>query len=242
MFKLLQGELYRLLHKKSMYIYFGILAIAYAVLIYVRSGGFTSQSVVEDAVNYFYLLPALAGGFLFAAVYTDDLNSKNLSVLVGYGIDKTKVVITKFILMALVSVLVFMLAVIFHSVMYALLGWAPSAHDGLMLWAIALKYYLTTVAFAVLSGIVVYGLQRTTFAMVLYILLAFNVISGLFSMVLKSFAPTLTAYLMSGISDRIMLAVTSGGSVSMPIIEYALYVVIAGALSVLAFHKKEMEF
>jgi len=242
MLKLLRGELYRLLHKKSAYIYFAALAVAYALVIYVRSGGFTAQSVVDDAVSFFYLLPALVGGFLFAAIYVDDLNSKNLISLVGFGTSKTRIVIAKFILMALLSAVAFALAPLLHSAIYMLLGWAPSAQGWLMIYAVSLKYFLMTVAFAVLSGIVVYGLQRTTFAVVLYLLLAFNVVSSLLSLALKSFAPGLASYLMAGISDRAMTAVASGGSVVAPVLEYAIYVVIAGALSVLAFHKKEMEF
>ena len=242
MLKLMRGELYRLFHKKSMYIYFAALAVMYALVIYVRSGGFTAQSVVEDAMNLFYLLPALVGGLLFSAIYVDDLNSKNLITMVGFGTSKAKIVATKFILMTLLSAVAFALVPLFHCAVYALLGWTPTAHSWLMVYAVSLKYFLITVGFAVLSGIVVYGLQRTTFAMVLYIMLAFNVISGLVALALKSFAPSLTNFLMSGLSDRVMLAVAGGSSVIVPIAEWAVYVVIAGVLSVLAFHKKEMEF
>ncbi|MCL2882722.1 MAG: hypothetical protein FWF45_07575 [Coriobacteriia bacterium] len=242
MLKLMRGELYRLLHKKSMYIYFGALAVTYALVVYVRSGGFSAQSVVSDAMNFFNFLPALAGGFLFAALYTDDLNSKNLIALVGFGVSKTKIVVTRFILMALLSALVFALVPLFHGMLYTLLGWAPAQVAWTTIYAASLKYFLMTVAFAALAGIVVYGLQRTTFSMVLYILLAFNVVSGLITVVLKTFAPNLSNYLMASISDRIMLAAMGSGSLVTPIVLYVAYVACAGALSVLAFHKKEMEF
>jgi hypothetical protein len=101
---------------------------------------------------------------------------------------------------------------------------------------------LTTLAFAALSGIAVYGLQRTTFAIVLYILLAFNIIGSLMAVALGMFAPSLTSYLMSGITNRILTDIISGSTPILPFIEYAVYVTVAVVLSVLAFYKKEMEF
>jgi len=109
------------------------------------------------------------------------------------------------------------------------------------------KFLLSTLAFAALSGIAIYGTQRTTFAFVLYILLALNVVSNLAMMVLNmdfvaSIAPNLSSHLMSGISDRILLALTSGGALLGLAAEYVVYVSIAAALSAVAFNKKEMEF
>jgi len=57
-----------------------------------------------------------------------------------------------------------------------------------------------------------------------------------------SFAPNLGSHLMLGISDRILMAVTSGGALLGLVFEYVVYVVIALVLSAVAFHKKEMEF
>jgi len=238
----LKGEIYRLLHKKSTYLYFAALALGYVLLAYIRSGGFTAESVVSDALTFFNLMPALAGGFLFAAIYLDDLNSKNLAMLVGYGLSKTTIVIAKFLLMFTLSALAFALLPLFHGAVYAVMGWAPTAGNWVALYAISLKYFLMTVAFALVSGILVYGLQRSTFSAVLYLLLAFNIVSGLSSMVLRTFAPGLSNYLMPAISDRVMTAVIQSSSVVLPLVEYTVYIAIAGVLSALVFQKKEMEF
>ena len=86
MLNYMRGELYRLLHKKSLYLFFGALALGYTLVAFVRSGGLGEDSLLGDAANFFGYLPALAGGFLFAAVYTDDLSAKSLATLVGFGI------------------------------------------------------------------------------------------------------------------------------------------------------------
>ena len=242
MIKLINGEIYRILHKKSMYIYFCSLAAGYFLLAFIRSGGFKEESVVSDAVNFFNFLPALAGGFLFSAVYTDDLNSKNLISLVGFGVNKTKIVTAKLILTVLFGTVIFAAAPLFHYAVYAVLGSAASAGMMKIIYAVSLKYLLMSLAFAAVSGIAVYGLQRTTFAVVLYILLAFNLIGGMIAAALKTFAPDLANYLISGITDKIFYALINGGSLTAPVVEYIIYVIIAALISAFVFYKKEMEF
>jgi len=242
MFKLIHGEIYRILHKKSMYIYFCALAAGYFIVSFIRSGGFTEGSAASDAMSMFSLLPALAGGFLFAAIFTDDLNSKNLITLVGYGVNKAAIIIAKFILMVISGIIIFGLAPLYHCAVYALLGHAAAAGMLGPIFAVSLKYLLMTLAFSALSGIVVYGLQRATFAIVTYLLLAFGVIGSLISLALHTFAPGLTAYLASGITDRILSGIIRGDSLTAPVIELIVYVLVALALSAAAFFRREMEF
>jgi len=242
MIRLIHGEIYRLLHKKSMYIYLCALATGYFALSFIRSGGFGENSVVSDAMTMFSLLPALAGGFLFAAIYTDDLNSKNLITLVGYGVNRFTVVLVKFILMALFGAALFGLVPVYHCAVYALLGRVASASMAATIYAVSFKYLLVTLVYSALSGIVVYGLQRATFAIVTYLLLAFGVVGSLISVAFQMFAPSLIGHLVPGVTDRILLGMLSGGSLTLPVIEYLAYTLAGLALSALAFFKKEMEF
>jgi hypothetical protein len=115
------------------------------------------------------------------------------------------------------------------------------------LYAISTKYLLATIGYSALTGIVVYGLQRATFAMVTYILLAFNIVGGLVTVFLANIlgadlASTITDRLVSGLTDRIFVGLIGGGTLAVPSIEYLAYLTIAGAASVIVFGKKEMEF
>jgi len=239
---MIQGEIYRLLHKKSIYIYFAIMAAAYLLFVFVRSGGFGGQSVIDDASSVFYFLPALAGGFLFAAIYTDDLNSKNLITLVGYGLSKTKIVITKIILAALLNLVFFAILPLFHYALYSLFGCPVATGQVAQLYAIASKYLLMTLAYSVISSIVAYGLQRSTFAIVTYILFAFGVVGTLINVLINLLNLNIRDYLLSGLTDKIMIGLIGGDPLVLPIIGYAAYVVVAAVLSTVAFSKKEMEF
>ena len=197
---------------------------------------------MSDASTFFNFLPALAGGFLFSAIYTDDLNSKNLTTLIGFGMSKAKIVVSKLILMVLFGIIVFGLAPLFHCAVYSVMGCPVSPSMLSIIYTVSLKYLLMTLAFTTLSGIVVYGTQRTTFSFVMFILLAFGVISGLIMTALNTFSPALASFLITGITDKIINAIIGSGSLAVPVIEYIIYVVIAAALSALAFNKKEMEF
>jgi len=242
MLKYIHGEIYRLLRKKSMYIYFGMLAVGYILITYIRSSGFTPESILNDAYTIFGFLPVLVGGFLFAAIYTDDLSSKNLIPLVGFGLRRITIVISKLILMALFGTIIFGLAPLLHIVVYSVLGFPATSNVWMMIYATSLEYLLTTLAFAALAGVAVYGLQRTTFAIVLYLLLALNIISQLLVMMLGSHVPNLTNYMIGSITDRIFNAITDSGSLTLPVIGFVTYVLIALVLTTLAFNKKEMEF
>jgi ABC-type transport system involved in multi-copper enzyme maturation permease subunit len=242
MLKLIQGEIYRVLHKKSMYVYFGVLAIAYILLAFIRSGGFSETAIVKDAITFFSFCPALVGGFLFAAIYSDDLNSKNLITLVGFGIGKTKIVLAKFMLAILFGMVCFGIMPLFHSAVYALFGYTATASQIAMLYAVSLKFLLMTLAYCTLSSIVVYGLQRATFAVVAYILFSFSVISTLLIAVINILGLDFYSHLFSGITDRIMTGLVSGGPLISPVIEYCAFVLMAVAFSALSFSKKEMEF
>ena len=242
MFKLIRSEIYRLLHKKSMFIYFGAMAAGYLLLAFIRSGGFTEGSIVSDANSLFTLLPALAGGFLFSAIYTDDLNSKNLISLVGFGVNKLTIVVAKFVLSVLFGAVVFGIVPIYHCAVYTALGQTATISMAAAIYAASLKHLLAYLAYSALSGVVVYGLQRATFAIVTFILLAFGVVGSLASLALHTFAPNLVRHLVSGITDRILMGMISEEPLIMPVIEYIFFVLEALVLSQIAFYKKEMEF
>jgi len=242
MFKLIRGELYRVLHKKSLYMYFGILTLGYVLLAIMRSGGFNNNSVVGDASNLFYLTPALVGGFLFSAIYTDDLNSKNLITLIGYGLRKSNIVIVKMILTAFFVTVFFGLLPLFHSAIYIGFGYTVAASQLAAVYALSVKYLLTTLVYIGISSIVVYGSQRPTFSFVSYILLAFGVIGNLLAMAAHMMNLNISDYLISGITDQINVGMLGDGVPLLPIIEYAAYIIISSTLATIIFNKKEMEF
>jgi len=155
---------------------------------------------------------------------------------------KSVIIFIKFIIAMLFGALIFILAPLYHIAVYALLGQAVPAGMTSVILSVALKHCMTTLAFSALSGIVAYGSQRATFAIVLYLLLSFGVVGSLVTVVLNTFAPKLTGVLVSRITDKIIFGLMNGERLALHFVGYTAYLLTALMLSVVAFNKKEMEF
>ncbi|MDR2416213.1 MAG: hypothetical protein LBD75_06535 [Candidatus Peribacteria bacterium] len=104
MFNYIKADLYRIFRKKSMYMYFGILAIGYILMLVIFSiteGG----KILGEISPIFMLVSLFGGGYLFATVYNDDLTAKTLPALIGFGIKRRMIVIAKFIVHTLMTLL-----------------------------------------------------------------------------------------------------------------------------------------
>jgi hypothetical protein len=247
MFNYLRGEIYRLLRKKSLYIYFGAFALAYILLAFIRMGSGGADRTPKDAASLFTFLPPIVGGYLFSAIYTDDLNAKTLPALIGFGTGKAAIIFTKLILAALFSAVIMALIPLFMCAVNAVFGAGVSFSAFGGVYARGLKAWMETVAFASLSAAAVYGLQRATFGMVTYLLLSLGIVSRLLGALfswepINNLLPGLSNHLMAGISLRTLTGLLMSESIAPPIAEYVIYVSAAAALSVLAFRKKELEF
>ncbi|MDR1713133.1 MAG: hypothetical protein LBR39_03130 [Coriobacteriales bacterium] len=255
MLNYLLAEIYRILHKRSMYIYFGILAVfsilLIAVAIYVLEGVTAGDApagiIVSYASTFYGMIPLLLGCYLFAAIYTDDLASKNLGNLIGQGMSRMKIVLGKFILLVLFCVVTFGLAPLYTAAIFTVLGAAPTLADVGNLYIIVVQQALVAMGAAVVASIVVYGLQRPTFALVTFLLVVLGLVGQILSIVFSldavySLAPWLTDCLMLFISGQVAEALASGTALLSPLIRCILYFAIAITLSILAFRQKELEF
>ncbi|MDR0591260.1 MAG: hypothetical protein LBG75_01725 [Candidatus Nomurabacteria bacterium] len=247
MFNYIRAEVYRVLHKKSLYIYFGCIAVGYTLLTLISAGAANETSVGRDAANLFFLLPAVVGGYLFATLLGDDLSSKNLTTLIGFGMNKAKIVVSKLLLVAGLSAVILGITPLFMAGIYAVIGHSPSTASLEGAYTESFSMWLTLIACTAIASIATYGLQRVTFAMVLYLLLALRVIDQLLSMVfswnlIRDLAPNLSDYLVTSITSRIQLGATLDGTMLAAIIEYGVVLVVATVLSVIVFNKKESEF
>ncbi|GHU09858.1 hypothetical protein FACS189431_8520 [Alphaproteobacteria bacterium] len=247
MLNYLRAEIYRVLHKKSLFIYFGIIALLYIGFAFMRLSDADDHSVASDASQFFFLLPAVIGGYLFAALFNDDLNSKNLTTLIGFGMSKAKIVLSKLVLTLLFGAVIFGIAPLFMDAVYAIFGHPASAQAMSAAYTEALVKLLAMFAYTAISAIVVYGLQRPTFAIVVYLLLSLGVVSQLLGLILSwdmiaSLLPGLSEHLITGITTKIQLGLLVDSPIVMPIVEYGIYIMAATVLSVVAFNKKELEF
>ncbi|MDR2336657.1 MAG: hypothetical protein LBE03_00950 [Candidatus Nomurabacteria bacterium] len=243
MLNYLHAEIYRLFRKKSLFIFSGLALLAYLVTIFIRSGNLNSYSILKDASDLFSLLPPIVGGVLFAAIYTDDLSSKNLSTLVGFGLSKSKIVVAKLILALMTLVLIFGLLPLLMYLIYAGLGWAASGNMMANVYLLSGRFILLVMIFMAFAGVVVYGFQRSTAAIVAYLLLSLGAIGQLLTLILDKILPNASQYLPSNIIGQLHLNLMTGeGAIVWLGMGLLAYVVMSIIVSVMLFNKKEMEF
>ena len=243
MINLFAGEAYRILHKRNMYKYVGAVLLGIMAITFMRSGGFTESSIVDDAANIFPLMPTLLGGYFFTSIFSDDLTSKNLITLVGYGTSRATIVLTKLALLLVFVVGAFLLLTGMHLGVYALLGYPATGAAAGYVIAFALQNVLLTMGFGAIAAIVVYGTQKPTFAAVTYFMLAFNVVTMLLRAVAGLLEINIAGRLISGTTDSILLSTITPGAIPIaPVFEYLAYLAIAVGAAIFVFRRREMEF
>jgi ABC-type transport system involved in multi-copper enzyme maturation permease subunit len=190
----------------------------------------------------------LAGGFIFAAIYTDDLSARTLSTLVALGYSKVKIVLGKFILTALVCAIAFAVAPLFFYAVHALFGCQASPSDLLTYYSYALSAFLTIVGFSQLAAICAYGIQRPTFAIVLYLLLSLGVIGGLISAALttdavQGIAPGINGFLLTSFANNASVSIIDASEAgAFAFLGCLIWYAVSIFASTFVFSKKEMEF
>jgi ABC-type transport system involved in multi-copper enzyme maturation permease subunit len=241
MFNYIKVDLYRIFAKRSMYIFFGVLTIIY-ILIFFAQGKIGAERIFSEISMNILLVSLLGGGYLFHTIYNDDLSAKTLPALIGFGMKRTTIIISKIIIYIIMTILMYLGAFIIFYLTFVVLGFEMT-HEMLNgLFMLLFINLLQLLAFGSITSVVVYGTQRSTMSIVVFVLLVTSFISGMFNMILGSglvrkVFGDLREYMIEPIVTRLVANVNLE-----TILPYLIYVLIFIALSIFAFRKKELEF
>jgi hypothetical protein len=246
------GEVYRVLHKKSLYLFIvGFLILSVGAIVVAQAAGMDAEDLLGGMEAIFTMIPTIIGGYLFSAFYSDDLNSKNLPTVIGYGITRPVIVISKLLLVTIFAGIFCAVLPIFLMGVLVVLG---VAQPGVILdiamkgmYALSLKSLLEIVGFSAVAAIVVFGFQRSTFGVVSYLMLALGVVTQIASTILNlkfvtDIIPGLSNYLLTNITMNVLMAMMGIGQLLTYCIQFGLYIAVATVLAIVAFKAKELEF
>jgi len=176
---------------------------------------------------------------LFSTIYNDDLTAKTLPSLVGFGIKRSKIIISKMIISVIMSVLIFFAAFIVYYLIFTILGFNMDGNMRVGILNIAVVSLLKLLAYSTIASVVVYGIQKATFSIVAFILLVTGLISQILFLILTHIKDIIDLY-------QFTLIPIVGGFIQeatfLTLLPYIIYVAIFFALSIIAFHKKDLEF
>lgn len=242
----IRAEIYRIMSKKSLYVFLGALLVLYAIMMVIQYGGHAPDgagNIVTQSKTLFSLMAILGGCFLFFAVYTDDLTAKTLPALIGFGKKRAGIVIAKLVVMVLFTVAMFVLTLFAFRALFSAMGYATGGDVARQLWSVVLEKSLMVVAFTAVSSVVVYGTQKAVLSVVLFAFLSSGIISQLLINFLDS--SLVQGMVGSGVSDYTVIPIITafvGGPTLATVVPYMIYLGLFVALSIVAFSRKELEF
>lgn len=236
-----KAEFYRIVSKKSLYVFFGVLMVLYIIITFVRAGYQTQDSIVSEADLIFTMLTIFGGTYIFSSVYNDDIHAKSMVSVLGAGMRKPGVAITKLILSILVNLLAFAMAFIVLCVIFSILGFPPTAGNLQQMLPIAGMNLLLVLGYSAIAGTVMYATRKTSISLAVFVLLASRFIAQIVSMLLG------LDFIVSAVGDLSGYLLTASAGImtsnftATALVTYLLYIAVFTALSLYAFHKKELD-
>ncbi len=196
MLNYVSGELYRVFHKKSLYIYYGILFVLFAAMLFLLSNynTWSLKGLVDiAAVVVANMLIFFVGVQAFLSIYVDDLSGSTLSNIVSSGTSRFVLILSKLVISFIYTAVVMVACGLYFLLIGLIVNRGFSA-DFLEtvkpLLNLGLLSYLYIVSFMSVSSIVVYAIQKAALATTTFIILASGLISSIFLM-LASLSPIL---------------------------------------------------
>ncbi len=187
MFNYIKAEMYRLTHKKGTYIYYGILALIFtAIVLYlnaeVKGFGDTYYSIftlIIPLVTSFFI-----GIHVFIGIVMNDLTAKTLPNVLSTSLSRVQFLLGKLIV-AFVSIV--LVHLVFGFLFIGLGIFVQGGVDGqagtdiVTAIEVAGVNILGVVGFMLLASIVAYFFQKSSLALVAYIVLSLGIIDGILS-------------------------------------------------------------
>lgn len=185
MLNYIKGEMYRLIHKKGNYLYFAILYGLFSLLMVFSK--MDIQGLVEGLIIMVNtILPLFFGIHIFMAVFTDDLSSKTLPGIISTGLSRWKLVLSKFFVAIIYSILVYAAAGVYYIALSAVinggLGGDFVSETMKFIPHVFTSFLLIFVLLAI-GSVVVYTIQKSNLAITAFIVLALGFVPLMFNLI-----------------------------------------------------------
>lgn len=245
MFNYIKAELYRVTHKRSLYIYYGILITAFL--------GITLISSISDAIGLLELgtiLPPFIGMFVFIygfiTVYADDLSSKTLGSSLSTGVSRSSLILSKIIVFCvyLISVFAVLLAIFFG--LYLVYGGSFTSLEIEIIKAmlqLGVVSILSNLAFIGISSLIVYGLQSSNGSIFAFVLLSLGFVTNILDLISLALPIIKDAlqFTVTSVMTSAMQAISSRAAIPDQFwIVTSIYIVGTVALSIVLFKRREI--
>ena len=243
------ADIRRVLHKQSFLWALGIFAALFVGVVFIYwNPGFTADMYVAKITSFLSFFPLVVGLVTFMSVYADDFKCKSMQVAIGYGIPRGKIVLGKLLESAMLLLFTAVIMSVFVLAAPTILGLVPNAQHLKTLLFTSLAEMLRALGYTAISTIPVFFSQNAVNGIIIYVLLASKTVYIALSMILGqafliNLVGDLTKYLYTTqLYTAKTLLMENKSFLSVWMLAMIGYVVIPTAISVISFHKKELEF
>ena len=237
----MNAEFYRISHKRNLYIFFAVLTILYPLAMFVRAGTMGQGDMPAEAGSMNSILLIFGGGYLFASIFNDDFAAKSVVSLLGYGVKRSTIELTKMTVFVAFNTLMIAVASGLFCLLVSMMGFKVDQAVSTAIFQNGLETILLVTAYGGIASIVGCATQRATATMVTYVLLTVGIVDSFVGLFLQSMLPQsmgveFSGYMVLGICNKIVF-----DSSLVALAEYGIYITVFLAIAILAFNKKEIE-
>lgn len=244
----IKADLIRIFNKNSFMATIGLYLLSFLGLYFVISNPhLTTDQFLSKTEIIPSLFPLVVGVSIFLAVYNDDFKSKSMQVAIGFGYERYKVVLIKFIEQVLLTFLIAIMTLILMWGVPSLTGLQFTKPELIQLAVNMMASVLIVIGYMSFAQILVFAKQNAISGLIFYILLATNTIYGLITLFtdhfLKDMSLNTTQWLYRGLIEKLSLQISQEKAISIiTIATLLLYIIISIIITQQSYKKVELEF
>lgn len=210
---------------------------------YVETNDGTMAQVIRHVAAY---AAGIIGLFELIAVFSDDLKAKTAQIAIGVGVSRVKVVLSKFFELLILLVIDMVIMMALGVLMSRLKGSILSVEQLFGLCKeVSVNMLLSNAAYASLVFILLFTTQSMTQSIICFLALNFGIVSGAIGLLgnMKALRDlNLSSYTLSSMLDRIKAMINGAAFDIVPYAAAFVYLLVALAITILLYRKKELEF
>jgi len=238
MFNYIGAECYRIIRKKTVYIYLGVLIGCMLFGVYLASSNMSLQSIKPVAMVCFTLFGTAASAYLLSVVHGDDLRAKTLVSVIGFGNERAVIVGVKLFLLAILTILTYGAAMLGYVLLLFALGFQLTASIIMGVFEVVLITALKGIAVSSIASVIAYAFQRTSLAIVVFVLVDVGFFAQIIGYLLTRFKlEELSKYSINAILNELMKAVRVE-----TVLPYIIYLSLFTLIAMFAFKQKDLDF
>ncbi len=224
-------------------IYFAVFAIFYIVA--ARKSSWNSVQFISLVQSFCSFLPPILGLIELICVYSDDFRAKTMQVAIGIGIPRRKVVMAKYIETAVLTFADLLIFVVLCVVLNAISGIVLRSDLVMEMFGEFLFGWFAVLGYTGLTMILIFYMQGTGIATILYLILSTNLVQWLLQNITSLPAIRglhLQNVLLSNALGNFRTKMIIGTFNFRSFITIIIYIVATYFITSAVFNKRELEF